>query len=411
MTSKEAFVWLSLPDATEPVVCGRVWRNASAAVDTYQFVYGKSYRNRADAIQLLPHALPVREGGQSSRRGLHGVLRDAAPDAWGRRVLLHRLRLTVEKAETELDDLDYLLAGAAAPGALHFQSRPNVYESRPLHPASLEQLLRAAEAVEQNAPLPAELEAALFHGTSIGGARPKALLETEGRRAAIAKFSSTTDVHPMVRLEALGLELARAAGIDVVESDLHSVMNRDVLVVPRFDIKSSAAGESRRHFFSALTALDLDEMEARYASYPGLADYLRKYADEPAMQCAELFRRMALNIMIGNTDDHARNHALFWDGRFVRLTPAYDLCIIPRVGQESSQAMDVGEYGKSATIANALSRAGRFGLSAADARAIVERLEDAVRGHWQSACERAGISSLLAGRLLNHTVLSPAIYR
>ena len=135
-------------------------------------------------------------------------------------------------------------------------------------------------------PLSPELEQALLHGTSIGGARPKATMRDENDFPLIAKFSSTTDVHPMVRLEALGLGMARMAGIDVAGSRLVSVMNKDVLLIERFDCESD--NTLRRHFFSVLTALELDEMEARYASYPDLADYLRRYAEFPLEQCKEL---------------------------------------------------------------------------------------------------------------------------
>jgi serine/threonine-protein kinase HipA len=185
------------------------------------------------------------------------------------------------------------------------------------------------------------------------------------------------------------------------------VINKDVLLIKRFDCESARA--QRRHFFSALTALELDEMEARYASYPDLSDYLRRYAESPVEQCRELFRRMLFNIMIGNTDDHARNHAFFWDGCFIKLSPAYDICVIPRTGLEASQAMEVGEQGKRTSISNALSACGRFGLSTGEAQEIADKMEETIREHWNTVCDEAKVTSQLADQLWERVVLSPAI--
>lgn len=404
----EAYVWIRLPGTAEPVVCGKVAARGRTLDAVHRFVYGRSYRHLESAMPLLPHDMPFRAGEQPSRRGLHGVLRDAAPDAWGRRVLMHKLQMPVERGETELTEIDYLLSGGQGVGALHFQTEAETYRPKPSQSADLEDLLSAAEAVEQNRPLPPELDQALMHGTSIGGARPKALIRVEDGRPAIAKFSSTTDIHPIVKLETLALSLARRAGIKVVTGQRLSVMNKDVLVVDRFDC--DVEDTTRKHFFSALTALDLDEMEARYASYPDLADYLRRFADDATGQCRELYRRMLLNIMIGNSDDHARNHALFWDGRNVRLTPAYDMCVIPRVGLESHQDMEVGEHGKRATLANAYSSCGRFGLAETEARRMAEEIETIIRDNWQEVCEDAAVPDQLTNSLWQHTVLSPAIH-
>lgn len=193
----------------------------------------------------------------------------------------------------------------------------------------------------------------------------------------------------MVRLEHLGLLLVQRVGIATVAHERRTVPGRDVLLVEAFDAPAQASG--RWHFFSALTALDLHEMEALYASYPDLADYLRRFAPDAAAQCRELYRRMLFNILIGNTDDHARNHAVFWDGHDVTLTPAYDICPLPRTGFEASQAMAVGEQGNYASLANALSSCGRFGLAAETARAMAEDMMARVSAQWADACEMAGL--------------------
>jgi len=402
----EAFVWFHPPATTTPVICGKLVADDSAVTSVHRFVYGRSYRELADAMPLLPHDLAVMPGEFVTRRGLPGVFRDAAPDAWGRRVFMYKLQMTAEQGENALTEIDHLLAGGRGVGALHFQTTSDSYLPKAGNNASLEDLLAVTEAVETNTPLPPELEQALLHGTSIGGARPKALLQRQDGHQIIAKFSSTTDTFPMVRLEALAMHLASAAGIDVVSTERLSVMNKDVLLVDRFDWNNSSV----RHFFSALTALDLDEMEGRYASYPLLAEYLRKYADEPLTQCRELYRRMLFNILIGNTDDHAKNHALFWDGRFVRLTPAYDICVLPRTGMTASQAMEVGESGKQATLANAYSSCRRFGLSQKEALHMADEIVAAIHEHWWDACDETALPRRLAENIWQRVVLSPAVF-
>jgi len=402
---REAFVWLYLPGGCEPVVCGRVAMSRAGPDGLAEFVYGRSYRQRNDAMALLPHDLEIAPRVQRSRRGLHGVLRDAAPDAWGRRVLLHRLGMAEARADQALTELDYLLSGADRPGALRFQTSADPFESpRPPAQISLAALSEGVLAVERNQPLEYELLAALAHGASIGGARPKALVDHDSR-PCIAKFASSTDAQPMIALEATALALAERCGLETAASQVVQVEGKDVLLIERFDVSATSKGLARRHFFSALTALDLDEMEARYAGYPLLADYLRRYGDDPGAQCRALFDRMVFNILIGNADDHARNHALFWDGRSVRLTPAYDLCIWPRMGGEASQAMDVGHQGKRATIANALSECQRFGLTRNEAMRRCRQLADCIRGHWLESCQQGGLRASLGSQLMGAVVL------
>ena len=117
---------------------------------------------------------------------------------------------------------------------------------------------------------------------------------------------------------------------------------------------------------------------------------------------------MVFNIFIGNTDDHAKNHATFWDGRWLQLTPAYDLVAIPRVGQEAAQAMDVGAFGRSSTIANALSEAGRFGLKTQRAIDTVDAVESKIVDRWKIEFQNCGVSPNEIDRLNSATILSPA---
>ncbi len=184
-------------------------------------------------------------------------------------------------------------------------------------------------------------------------------------------------------------------------------MGKDVLVVERFDRGTAPAGVVRYQMLSALTLLDLDDTEARLASYPQLAELLRRLARDGAGDARQLFRRMVFNVLIGNTDDHAKNHAAFWDGQWLRLTPAYDLVPTMRVGQEADQAMVVGRSGRASTLGNALSEAGRFGLLPAEAVAIVDEVETTVVEHWRNQFAACGVPPEQIVQLEGRAVLSP----
>lgn len=404
----ELFVWLWLPEATEPVVCGRLLVEG----ERLSFVYGRSYRARAEAIPLMPERMPLAGGPFSARRSgqLPGPIADASPDAWGRRVIEYRNHVG------GFGELDYLsLSRGDRIGALHFQATAERYIPSIITPATLTDLQSAADALERDQPLPPELANALEHGTSIGGARPKATLR-DGERALIAKFASTSDQWHIVRAEWACLRLARRCGIPTPEAWVETVANKDVLLIERFDRHAIAvdvggasvsAGVLRNQLLSALTLLDLDDTEARLASYPRLAELLRRFARDGAGDAQQLFRRMVFNLLIGNTDDHAKNHATFWDGRWLRLTPAYDLVPTMRVGQEADQAMAVGLRGRASTLANALSEAGRFGLLQAEAQAIIDEVETTLAEHWRLEFSNCGVPKLQIDRLTDRAVLSP----
>ena len=122
----------------------------------------------------------------------------------------------------------------------------------------------------------------------------------------------------------------------------------------------------------------------------------------------ELFKRLVFNVLVGNTDDHARNHSAFWDGHQLSLTPAYDICPQLRTGQEATQAMDIGGVaGKAATLTNVLSVCGKFQLRESDARMMIEQLIAVVEDNWVSVCEEAGLAAVERERLWGRALLNP----
>ena len=402
---RDAFVWAWLPGHTDPVPAGRVHFQSHG--HRYVFGYGRSYLDRHDAISLYGPELPLQAGWQAppSNMSIASVLRDAGPDSWGQRVILERLHgVAGRDADTaDLDQITYFLeSGSNRIGGLDFQASPKVYVPRGAA-ATLDELHTAADMLDQGRELTDELGAALLRGTAIGGARPKALIDV-GARSHIAKFSSASDPYPVVNAEALALELARRVGIDTTASFLIESLGRDVLVIERFDRPASGG---RRIIVSALTMLGLDEMEGRYATYPDLLDVLRRTGTDAAIG-RRLFERIVFNVAIGNNDDHPRNHAAFWDGKALELTPAYDLCPQIRSGETSSQAMAFDRDGtRDSSFAAVVTAAPVYGLTTAQAREIVDAQVEVVEQNFDEVADMAKLTRAQRNFLWHRQILNP----
>lgn len=404
----EAYVWIWLPDETRPVVAGRLARQADGRLT---FNYGKSYLARKEAIAIYDPELPLVEGEIALHDAMQmpSCIRDASPDAWGRRVIINRtLGLKGKHADgLELDELTYLLeSGSDRVGALDFQASTTDYVPRLRAGASLEELLRSAERVEKGVPLSPDLDEALQHGTSLGGARPKALIDDEDRKY-IAKFSASNDLYNVVKAEFVAMRLASLVGLEVAPVALTQGLGKDVLLIERFDRTLVDEGWARRSLVSALTMLELDESEARYASYQDFSDIIRHRFTDPRRTLEELFGRIVFNILSGNTDDHARNHAAFWDGNSLSLTPAYDICPQGRTGGEATQAMIITGNKKHSRLTLCLEAAPQFLLSADRACTIINGQLAGIRAHWSRACDEAALSEVERAFLWGRQFLNP----
>lgn len=410
-TEKEAFVWIWLPGETEPVVAGRL----EADNKNIMFNYGKSYLERIGdskpAIAIYEPELPLSAGLLPLPEGLTipSCIRDAAPDAWGRRVIINK-KSGHKGAGTDtadLDELTYLLeSGSDRIGALDFQQSPTEYVPRTVNNVSMEELIESAEKVEKGVPLTAELDQALFHGSSIGGARPKALIEDHGKKY-VAKFSSSTDLYSVVKAEFIAMRLAELAGLNVAPAKLKKAANKDVLLIERFDREQKGDKWTRKAMVSALTLFQLDDMMARYASYETLSEIIRYRFTTPKATLKELFHRLVFNILCGNTDDHARNHAAFWDGKMLTMTPAYDICPQGRTGNIASQAMLISGNNNLSQLRTCLEAAHNFLLSEKEAHDIFDALTTAIEQNWDAVCAKAQLSEVDKKLLWKRQFLNP----
>lgn len=390
------YVWVWLPGDLTPVPAGLL----TPIGEKFQFSYGLRYLKLPHAVSLSP-TLPLGEETfePTGDMPLPSAIRDAAPDAWGRRVLLNRL--TGDRgsnAETSnLPERIYLLKSESDRiGALDFQLTPSDYISRDTK-GSLPDLLNIAEHVSRGEQLPAALHDAVLSGTGIGGARPKALV-SYGGVPSLVKFSVSTDIFPSVQAEAVATSLAARAGLRTATAHAEFIGGKYSLVAERFDREANGA---RRLVVSALTLVGRDESGSRYSSYPELLDGMIVNAAEPENLGRELFSRIAFNMMISNTDDHLRNHAAFWDGRHLTLTPAYDLAPgATREGAESTLTLSYGRSGdKLSNLEALIGFHYEYGLTSAEARTEVDRLREVISDQFDEAVDEMRLSSAISSQV------------
>jgi serine/threonine-protein kinase HipA len=380
----------------EDVFAGRAWRHGGRRGESATFTYDAAYLARPDAYELDP-ALPLEAGQRQTAVGRHifGAFSDCAPDRWGRRLIkrYEKQRAKPEGlSERSFGEFDYLLGvrDDMRQGALRFRRRGETLylapEDEGVPPlVALPTLLNAAEEMERDEADVEQLRLLLRGGSSLGGARPKAhVLDPQGR-AAIAKFPSPKDEWEVIRWESVALSLAADAGIEVPAFQLHSVDGKPVLVVDRFDRR----GGKRIGYVSAMTMLEADDGEEG-ATYLDIVEVIEQRSPAVERDLEQLWRRVAFNVLISNTDDHLRNHG------FLRtstagwaLAPAFDLNPDPEPGpKQLSTAIDDGA--PTASIEKLLGVAEYFGLGdEATERALTEVLS--ATGDWRTAAAAAGL--------------------
>jgi serine/threonine-protein kinase HipA len=406
MTSKSGrppycYVYITLPGAVQAVTAGRYELTTDRqGTPTGQFLYGRSYAERPNAVDIDPVELKLVRGRlyeTAQNDGVFGSIRDASPDHWGRRVIQKALRTV------HLTEMDYLLQSADdRAGALSFglNEKPPAPKRQFNKTLQLKGLQTIALAIlKENKPLSGpevqQIRKLLLDGSSLmGGARPKAVIEDEDG-LWIAKFNRPDDAWNMARVEHALLTLANSCGISVAESKLVSAGGRDILLVKRFDREATQEGYLRHRMVSALTLLRADENIADRGkwSYPQLVEELRRVSANPRKDAEELFKRMCFNALVSNLDDHPRNHAVIAKSRGWRLSPAYDITPSRSISQDHRDlAMTVGAFGRYASAQNLLSQCRRFLLEPEKAQAIISDMEGRVRTTWHRVARKATVS-------------------
>lgn len=383
------------------------------------FAYGLNYLKRTNVIEVDPVSLGLSD--REAIRGKHllpanllpffGGIRDAAPDAWGRRVIEAKLKVPANS----LPESQYLLhAGSERVGALDIRSSLDAQPAAGASPwHTLEHLVEAAGRIETGLPVPAHLEQIFVNGTALGGARPKASVRDQNGILWLAKFPSQHDVFDVPGIECASLQLARHAGLNVPPVATHQLGNQNIMLIRRFDrywaspnkslpsgfdLSASSPGddriEHRLGFVSGLTMLACDEMDSRNKSYSDLAESVRRYCHPTVIRAnnEELFKRIVFNILVSNDDDHLRNHGFLWNPMLQgwQLSPLYDVLPRPSLASERYLHLGIGPQGRLATLDNALAEPEKFTLSKAAACKLTAQIWQVVR-QWRVFFDEAGV--------------------
>ena len=402
----ECFVYVTLPGETAFVTAAKFMLTVDRlGVPTGRFVYGRSYLARPGAVPVDPIELKLTAKTYESQLlgGVFGAIRDASPDNWGRRVI------QMHSGKPQLGEVDYLLhspddrAGALGFGLNATPPAPRTAFNRTLELVRLQAL---ADAVVADEDLPGGVEAQhvqdlLLVGTSMGGARPKAVVE-DADGLWIAKFNRLDDTWNNARVEHAMLVLARECGLNSARSRIVTIGQRDTLLVKRFDRDKVEGGYRRARMVSALTLLRAGDryQDRSNWSYVLLAEELRRVVARPKTDAQELFRRMTFNALISNIDDHPRNHAVIAMGNEWQLAPAYDLTpATPLSIERRDLALACGDFGRHANADNLLTQSARFLVSQDEARRIIDDIESNVKNQWYDIARREGVSEQDCRRL------------
>jgi len=387
----------------EDLLAGRLWPHRRRNRELATFSYSSEYLADDRAYELDP-ALPLLGGAQQTPAGraMFGAFSDCAPDRWGRRLIQREERRRADREKTterSFGESDYLLGvrDDLRQGALRFRDPElGVWLTDEQDGVPdlllLPELLADAESAERDEATEEQLRRLLRGGSSLGGARPKAHVIDSHGRVSIAKFPSPADDWEVMRWEYVALELARRAGVVVPRTGLHEIDGKAVLIVERFDRER----EIRLGYVSAMTMLEATDGDT--GGYLDIAEAIETHSADTAAELTQLWRRIALTVLISNTDDHLRNHGFLrassagWS-----LSPAFDLNPVPGRGPKHlSTAIDYES--DAARLDLLLDVAEYFRLSGEEPRQILAEVS-AATSEWRAVAAAAGIGAAEVDRM------------
>ncbi|MCE9593820.1 MAG: type II toxin-antitoxin system HipA family toxin [Planctomycetes bacterium] len=395
-------VWLDDPELSpEPRLVGTLARSQSRSHEAVRFRYSAEWlADRRCAFAIDP-ALPLTPGDfhPSAGRALHGVFRDSAPDRWGRVLMERREADEARRAARRprrLSDWDFLtgVSDVARMGALRLRDPHGerwVDDRAPSIPpaARLRELEAAALALdaEDAAAQPGYadwLRLLVVPGSSLGGARPKASYTDQAGALWLAKFPANEDRRDVGAWEFLAHEIARIAGVEMPAARIERFGSRHhTYCVKRFD----RTDPGRRMYASAMTLLQRDDGEP--ASYLEIAEALQREGDVAWLEADlhQLYRRIAFSILIGNRDDHLRNHGFLRGATGWRLAPAFDVNPNP---DKTEHALAIDELDPRPDLATLRSTAPFYRLDESAAAEIETEVRNAVRT-WRQVAASIGL--------------------
>ena len=391
------FDWLDTPQFIGELSCDSV-----RGSETYGFSYDKEWLAKYGDV-FLSEDLQNYIGIQYSRpeHDIFACFSDALPDRWGRTLLNRREQLSAaeeKRAVRRLTSFDYLtgIDDASRIGGFRFAETRggrfiNCDENLRVPPlANVKELMRAAHEIEiseEKHLLPSKkwLVQLLHPGTSLGGARPKASVIDEDGNLTVAKFPSRKDDYDVAQWEHFCHVLGRKAGLNVAKTRTIDGEIYHILLSKRFDRNN---GGKRAHFASALTLLGLtdgDNASTGYG-YTDIVDFIVRHGCHVEQNLEELYRRVAFYIIVGNSDDHFRNHGFLLTRKGWELSPAYD--INPTLAD--NQSLLINRATSESDLNILLASAGDYMLSADKACSIIDKVKTAMKS-WRTDARKLGL--------------------
>ena len=368
--------------------------------DHFVFEYSRQWLKQNGGILLSGDLMNV-PSPQYPRGndGVFGFVKDSFPDRWGRLLLDRRERLVAQsegRAKRMLTNYDYLIGieDFLRMGGIRYKEENgsdyiNAGDKYLVPPfESLSALCNACheiELAEQRNELPQQrwLDQLIDPGSSLGGARPKANVIDSDGKLFIAKFPSKNDLENTELIEHFSHRLAAAAGINVAKTrTIKMSKDQDLLLSERFD----RTAEGRRiHFASAMSLLGFEDGAGSNSGngYLDIVDFILQACVNAGQNLRELYRRVAFNIMFGNTDDHFRNHGFLLTKKGWTLSPAYDI----NPGNKSHQSLLINQYTEASDVAALLAASDSYMLDKQEATEIIEEVRCAIKDWHKTATE------------------------
>ena len=357
---------------------------------------------------------------------MHPHLRDSAPDYWGRSVInkLMEMGYVAQNKDENTIDFEYLkYSNYDRIGNLFFYEDDDinsVYEQIEKEKHNIEDVITVINSFNQFEIAQMSdfsitnftLQQAFLHGTSIGGARPKALVQYN-QESYIAKFGSTSDIYPIEKMEYFAMLMAKSVGINtsdvlLMEDVVINNKEKDILLVKRFDRELVNGINYRKPLVSGLTVIQGSEFTSRYLGYMDLVEKSNIQANERK----ELYKRLLFNILVGNTDDHAKNHCFFWNSgnRELKMTPVYDVSPLPRKTNLVSQSMKITRESSLSILDNCLQKEvlDSFGIKLEEAIYLIKEMIQTITSQYEPLCEKINLNKdLLKNTIINESVFYP----
>ena len=381
-------------------------RHPARGRETVTFEYDPDWVTSAERFSIYP-SLPIGPGTFRPPAGqdMFGTLGDSAPDTWGRTLMRRRERRQAEREGRPvrtLQEADYLLgvSDETRLGALRFRWEGDEIFQAPQAigvpgTVALGQLLGASERILRGEETDEDLLLIFAPGSSLGGARPKASVIDQHGHLSIAKFPKETDEYSMERWQAIALDIATTAGINVAHHDIVENNGRPIFLSRRFDRN----GDERIPFLSAMSMTE--HRDGERGSYLEIVDALTEHGADAAVDRPELFRRVAFSILVSNTDDHLRNHGFLWLGQLGwTLSPAYDINPTPEDLRPRILSTNIDFDDGTCSVDLLRSVSEEFALRQSDADELIRDIALVVQ-NWRDFARRRGAPEIEIRRMEN----------